>query len=116
MRNFTLSAVLTIALAPIWAAAEVVDSASNGFTVKTTLNIKAPPDDVYRRLVQNIGDWWNPDHTYSHNSHNLSIEEKPMGCFCEKLPNGGSVRHMEVVFLVPGKMLGMTGGLGPLQA
>jgi uncharacterized protein YndB with AHSA1/START domain len=116
MRNFTLSAVLTIALAPIWAAAEVVDSASNGFTVKTTLNIKAPPDDVYRRLVQNIGDWWNPDHTYSHNSHNLSIEEKPMGCFCEKLPNGGSVRHMEVVFLAPGKMLGMTGGLGPLQA
>jgi hypothetical protein len=38
-----------------------------------------------------------------------------MGCFCEKLPTGGGVRHMEVVHVVPGKMLGMTGALGPLQ-
>ena len=26
-----------------------------------------------------------------------------MGCFCEKLPNRGSVRHMEVVFLARGR-------------
>jgi hypothetical protein len=62
-----------------------------------------------------VGDWWNSEHTYSGNSHNLSIESKAMGCFCEKLPNEGSVRHMEVVMLVPGKALGLTGALGPLQ-
>ena len=49
------------------------------------------------------------------NSHNLSIEEKPMGCFCEKVGKG-AVRHMEVVFFAPGQTLVMTGGLGPLQS
>ena len=38
-----------------------------------------------------------------------------MGCFCEKLPDGGGVRHMEVVHFAPGKTLVMTGALGPLQ-
>jgi len=95
--------------------AEVVDSASNGFTVKTTVNIKASPDAVYRQIIH-VGDWWDPVHTFSGDAHNLSIEEKPMGCWCEKLPNQGGVRHMEVVFLSPGKRLVMIGGLGPLQA
>jgi uncharacterized protein YndB with AHSA1/START domain len=105
-----------LALAPNWAMAEVVDSAANGFTVKITLQIQAAPADVYRRLIHNVGDWWNAEHTFSGNSHNLSIEEKPMGCFCEKLPNGGGVRHMEVVFLAPGSAVVLTGGLGPLQS
>jgi len=39
-----------------------------------------------------------------------------MGCFCEKLANGGGVRHMEVVHVAPGKELVMIGALGPLQA
>lgn len=63
-----------------------MDSSATGFTVRTTLNIQAAPGDVYRRLVHNIGDWWNPAHTFSGDAHNLSIEEKAMGCFCEKLP------------------------------
>jgi len=92
---------------------EVVDSAANGFTVKTTLTIKAAPDTVYRQIIH-VGDWWDSAHTFSGDAHNLSIEEKPMGCWCEKLPQGG-VRHMEVVFLSPGKKLVMIGGLGPLQ-
>jgi uncharacterized protein YndB with AHSA1/START domain len=98
------------------AKAEVADSAPNGFTVKITQMIQAPPEEVYRRLVRNVGDWWNPDHTFSHNAHNLSIEEKAMGCFCEKLPNQGAVRHMEVLYVDPGKTLVMTGALGPLQS
>src|SRR5438309_701721 len=31
-----------------------------------------------------------------------------MGCFCEKLAHGGALRHLEVVSLAPGKMLGLT--------
>ena len=38
------------------------------------------------------------------------------GCFCESLPNGGSVRHLEVVYADPGNALRLIGGLGPLQA
>ncbi|HEV2964268.1 MAG TPA: ATPase [Candidatus Angelobacter sp.] len=93
--------------------AEVVDSSANGFTVKTTLTIKAAPDAVYRQIIR-VGDWWDSAHTFSGDAHNLSIEEKSMGCWCEKLPQGG-VRHMEVVFFSPGKKLVMVGGLGPLQ-
>src|ERR1700690_2421263 len=39
-----------------------------------------------------------------------------MGCFCEKLARGGAARHMEVVFLAPGKTMVLSGALGPLQA
>jgi|SRR5947207_2454709 len=95
--------------------AEVIDSASNGFTIKITLNIQTAPDEVYRRFMR-VGDWWASDHTYSGNSHNLTLEEKSTGCWCEKLPNGGSVKHMEVLFLMPGKRIVLGGGLGPLQS
>ena len=115
MRKTGVLAIGALALLAPYAKAEVVDSAAGGFTVKTSLVIQAMPQEVYRHLVRNVGDWWNPEHTYSHDSHNLSIEEKALGCFCEKLPNQGSVRHMEIVYLDPGKRIVMTGGLGPLQ-
>jgi uncharacterized protein YndB with AHSA1/START domain len=103
-------------LAPAGAYAEVVDSAANGFTIRVALTIKAPPADVYQKLVHNVGDWWNPAHTFSGNAHNLSIDDTPMGCFCEKYPQGGGVRHLEVVMADPGKALVMIGGLGPMQS
>jgi uncharacterized protein YndB with AHSA1/START domain len=112
---------ITIALAALLCAlaqvsmAEVADSAANGFTLKITTEIHASPADVYSRLVHNVGDWWDAAHSVSKDAHNLSIEDRPQGCFCEKLGGGGGVRHMEVVAVLPGKMLRMTGGLGPLQ-
>jgi len=106
---------LLLALSPAIARADVIDSAADGFTVKTTVNIHASPSDVYHRLIGNIGDWWNSAHTFSQDAHNLSIEERPMGCFCEKLQNQGFVRHMEVIYLQPGKMLRLSGAIGPLQ-
>jgi len=115
MRTVGLFFFVSAALAPGPAMAAIADSSTSGFTVKTTLTIQAAPADVYRRLVHNIGDWWNPDHTFSHDSHNLSIEERSMGCFCEKLANGGGVRHMEVVYFDPGKLLRLSGVFGPLQ-
>jgi uncharacterized protein YndB with AHSA1/START domain len=105
-----------LALAPRWAMPAVVDASADGFTVRTTLAIRAAPAEVYRRLVRNVGDWWDPSHTFSGNAHNLSIEEKAAGCFCEKLPDGGGVRHMEVVYFAPGKTLRLSGALGPLQS
>ncbi|HEX4004401.1 MAG TPA: SRPBCC domain-containing protein [Candidatus Acidoferrales bacterium] len=115
--KWTAAKVATLALLLSlqgFAAGDVLDSAANGFTVKISANIHAAPADVFSHIMQ-IGDWWNPEHTYSRDSHNLSIEGHPGGCFCEKLPDGGSVRHMEVIFVAPGKTLRLTGGLGPLQ-
>jgi hypothetical protein len=116
MRSNLIAITAVFLSAASWAAADVADASANGFTVKLALNVKASPDDVYRKLVRNIGDWWDPSHTFSGNSHNLTIEEKPAGCFCEKLSDGGGVRHMEVAYLAPGKQLVLIGALGPLQS
>jgi uncharacterized protein YndB with AHSA1/START domain len=112
--NLILCATVFL-FAPAWATAEVADSSASGFTVRLTLNVQASPEDVYRKLVRNVGDWWDASHTFSGNSHNLTIEEKAAGCFCEKLPDAGGVRHMEVAYFSPGKKLVLTGALGPLQ-
>ena len=114
MRKILLLALL-FSLIPLPSRAEVSDSAANGFTVKIATVIRARPDEVYDRLVHNVGDWWNAEHTYSNDAHNLSIEDKVLGCFCEKFPTGGGVRHMQVIMVMPNKMLVMSGGLGPLQ-
>lgn len=94
--------------------AEVVDSSENGFVVKNDALIAAPPAKVYAALLH-IGSWWDPEHTYSGDSHNMSIVAKPGGCFCERLPSGGGIQHMTVVYLAPAKILRMSGALGPLQ-
>lgn len=104
-----------LVLAAVVARAEVVDSAAGGFTIRTILNIKAAPDVVYSKLVHDIGDWWNPMHTFSGDAHNLRIETRPGGCLCEKLPNDGFTRHLEVITAVPGSRIVMSGALGPLQ-
>jgi hypothetical protein len=96
--------------------AEVIDSTDYGFTTRGIVIINADSNTVYRHLVKDINKWWDPDHTFSGQSKNLSIDAKANGCFCEKLDKGGSVRHMAVVYVMPGKMLRMKGGLGPLQS
>jgi len=106
---------LACAIAPAWLAAEVVDSSAAGFTVKETVNIQAAPQDVYAKIFR-VGDWWSPAHTFSHDAHNLTIEEKAGGCFCEKLPSGGGVKFMEVVYVAPAKAIVLHGALGPLQS
>ena len=112
-RVLLLVAGLSVSAPP--SRGDVLESAPGGFTVRITLSVQATPADVYRALVRNVGDWWNPEHTFSGNAHNLSIDDKAMGCFCEKLADQGSVRHLEVVYAAPGQSLRMTGGLGPLQ-
>lgn len=113
MHKFAAALLL---LLPCCVTAAVADSSATGFTLKLSYKIKATPADVYGKLIHNVGEWWNSQHTFSGDAHNLSIEEKPMGCFCEKLPNGGGVRHMQVLTLMPGKSLVLSGALGPLQS
>ena len=94
--------------------ADVVDRSAGGFTLKTTVQVAAPADRVYRTLID-VGSWWSKDHTYSGDARNLSIAPQPGGCFCEKLPNGGGVEHGRVVNVVPGSLLRLDTALGPLQ-
>ncbi|MEW5976769.1 MAG: ATPase [Acidobacteriota bacterium] len=95
--------------------ADVTDSSATGFSIKKTLTIKASRAAVYEALTAAIGSWWDSGHTYSGSSRNLFLETKANGCFCERLKGGGSVRHLTVVYVDPGKALRLSGGLGPLQ-
>ncbi len=108
-----LPLVLVLAAGP--ASAAIVDAQPNGFKVERTAAIAASPDKVYAALIQ-PGQWWTSEHTYSGDAHNLTLDPKAGGCWCEALPDGGSAQHMRVVYVDPGKALRVTGGLGPLQA
>lgn len=95
------------------ASAEVVKSAEHGFELSYSHVVPGPPVEVMKGFA-NVARWWDEGHTYSGSAENLSLELKPGGCFCERLPNGGGVEHMRVAYVDPGKRLVLTGGLGPL--
>jgi hypothetical protein len=95
--------------------ADIVDAGPGGFTVKTSIDIAAIPKAAYIAFVVWIGSWWDAQHTWSGDAKNLSIDARVGGCFCERLPAGGAVQHMSIVWLQPEKVVRMVGGLGPLQ-
>jgi uncharacterized protein YndB with AHSA1/START domain len=95
-------------------AAEVKSVAPNGFEVVSMATIAAPADRVYSALGE-VGRWWSPSHTFSRDAANLSLELRAGGCFCERLKDGGSVQHLQVVYAAPGEGLRLRGALGPLQ-
>lgn len=113
MKAHSLVALAFVAASP--AAAEVTASTETSFTVTEKLAVAAPAAKVWATLVA-PSLWWNKDHTWSGSAANLSLDPRPGGCWCEKLPKGGGVEHMRVVYAAPGEMLRLTGGLGPLQA
>lgn len=115
MRRSILFALTAFALSGPAAYAEVVDSQPDGFTVRETAAVTAPPDKVWATLIRPAA-WWSADHTYSHDARNLSLEPRAGGAWLETLPGGGGVRHMVVVYIVPPKALRLEGALGPLQA
>ena len=109
---------LSLVIAGSWSArlnAEVASSGDNGFHLKISVLTSATPHDLYQSTVTEIHNWWSPAHTYSGDSQNLYLEAKAKGWFGERLPDGGFVRHMEIVYLAPNKAIRMIGGLGPLQ-
>ncbi len=114
VRGLLTAAALLAAGNPV--RAEVVVSAAGGFIIEHQRVIGAPPARVYAAIVDEVAAWWNADHTWSGDAGNLSIDARPGGCFCEYLDNGGGVEHMRVVFAWPGRLLRLSGGLGPLQA
>lgn len=106
------AALLLAANAP--ARAEVVAVASDHATVRQAAHVHEQPQRVWKLLTNEIGHWWSPAHTWSGEAKNLSLEARPGGCLCEKLPDGGA-RHLEVVYAEPPVTLRLAGALGPLQ-
>jgi hypothetical protein len=108
-------APLAYFLAPAPAHAEVLSSSAQGFIVRIETPVTAAPRALYDRIFQ-IGHWWSDAHTYSGKASNMTLREEPGGCFCEALPNGGFVRHAVLEYADPGKVIRLSGALGPLQS
>ena len=111
MRN-AIIAVVAILLAP-FAAAEVRDSASNGFTTVSEVIVDATRAEAWVAAID-IGNWWSPDHTISGDAARMSIDPRVLACFCESLGEQAGIVHLTVTSVMPTVLLRMTGGLGPL--
>ena len=108
-----MAAVALLSATAVRADVSAVSDA--GFVSEHTLILAAPPAEAYQALTAQISRWWDARHSYSGKAENFSLDASAGGCFCETLPNGGSVMHMMVVYADPGVLLRMVGGLGPLQ-
>ena len=115
MRRHSLGTLLLVMLSGT-SAQSAPQKTPTGFLVKFDVTVNAPAAKVYDALVGQVGSWWNPEHTYSHDAKNLSIDPRPGGCFCERLPNGGGMEHLRVVYIAPPQVVRFSGALGPLQA
>lgn len=95
-------------------SAEVLDAAEGGFTVAHRVSVPVSRGAAWAAFTGQVGQWWNSDHTVSGDAANMYIDAVPLGCFCEKLGDGGGLVHLQVTFANPAVMLRLSGGLGPL--
>lgn len=104
-------------------AAEVTNTAENGFTVRHQTVINGSSEDVWKAIIA-PSRYWNGDHSWSGDADNFYLVPQAGGCFCELIrttsednikSSDGSVQHMRVIFASNNKMLRMSGALGPLQ-
>lgn len=111
MRTMLL-AMLSVLATSGTAAVRQADPA--GFLIESRIAVPATPTAAFAALVD-VGRWWDGAHSYSGDPANLSIAPVAGGCFCERLPAGGSVEHGRVIQAVPGRTLRLAAALGPLQ-
>ncbi|HNP64850.1 MAG TPA: hypothetical protein PKH39_13015 [Woeseiaceae bacterium] len=107
-----LLAPILIVTGPV--LAEVTDAEPGGFTTVNEVVIAADRIDVWKASIDDVGQWWNSDHTVAGDARRMSISAVPQGCFCERFESGGGVVHMSVTMVNPGVIIRLTGGLGPL--
>lgn len=113
MRHHPL-AWLAILLLPATVRAEILSSSDTHMTLRHEAASPLPPERLWRRLVDPAS-WWHPDHTYSGDAANLSLDATAGGLWREDW-DGGSVSHGQVLYVNPGKTLRLEAPFGPLQA
>jgi hypothetical protein len=114
-RGLLIAAMLVTGFAAPAVRPEVVTRSASGFQSTMSVWVSRPPREAYERAVGAVARWWDPAHTYSGDAANLTLAASAGGCFCETLPGGGSVQHLEVAYVQPGAAIRLLGGLGPLQ-
>ena len=93
------------------AYAELVKTADDGFIVKHSVNIASDKAAVFTTMTGKVGEWWNPDHSFSGDAGNMLIDAE---CFCERWGDN-LVRHLNTEIWIEDSKVVMEGGLGPLK-
>jgi hypothetical protein len=95
--------------------AEIVSAGPGGFNLRHVADIPNMGQPAVWAALSDVAKWWDPEHTYSGDARNLSLEPVVRGCFCERLSLYSGVEHATVVYAQPTKLLRMNGAIGPLQ-
>ena len=93
------------------AHAEIVTAGPNGFSLRHTAETPNVAPPIIWAALSDIAKWWDPEHTYSGDSRNLTLEPVVRGCFCEKLGLYAGIEHGSVVYAQPAKTLRISGAL-----
>jgi len=114
MRPATVAITLVLGAIATNSMAEVTSAGPGGFTLVHEVTVAAERVDAWQAAVDDVGLWWADAHTISGSAAAMSIDARPLGCWCEAIGDSGGVVHLTVTFVNPNVMLRLTGGLGPL--
>ncbi len=110
----TTAVLLLVSCMPATILAEVIGAGPGGFSLLRETTIDASRTEVWAAAIDDVGHWWNGEHSISGDAMNMSIDPRPQGCFCEAIGEHAGVVHLTVTFVNPTVLLRLTGGLGPL--
>lgn len=105
--------VFIIHVATSTARADIVEATAERYLLRHEAVSTLTPDALWDKLIK-PETWWHPDHTYSGNAENLSLDLQAGGMWREDW-DGGSVVHGTVLTSLHGKMLRLNAPFGPLQ-
>ena len=94
--------------------AEIIKQSPFGFVLENRADTRADTTRSWQALTQEVDRWWPAEHTWFGDSQNLTVQPRAGGCFCE-IDGDQQVEHMRIAQALPGQLLRMMGGLGPLQ-
>lgn len=112
-KNLALFLALAAVLVGAPASAEIVSSSDTHFVLRHEATSPLPADQLWARLIE-PQTWWHPDHTYSGDANNLSLDLQAGGLWREDWQDN-SVAHGEVLFVDAGRVLRLNAPFGPLQ-
>ena len=112
-RKLLIVALASFVVGPVHA--EILSAGANGFSIRHVTDAPEITAPVVWAALADVAKWWDPDHTYSGDAGNLTLEPLVQGCFCEKFGMYAGIEHARVVYSQPAKILRLSGALGPLQ-
>ncbi|MFK8031917.1 MAG: hypothetical protein AB8G18_16925 [Gammaproteobacteria bacterium] len=111
LRAFCVVSILFCA--PVSVLADIITSSDTHYVLRHQVASEYSAEELWQRLIK-PSTWWHPDHTYSGDAKNLSLDLTAGGLWKEEWSDG-SVEHGRVMLVQAGKVLRMEAPFGPLQ-